>query len=110
MKNNNISFMYGNPRLFRHKMVVQKKMELPKKAILIENLPKGLSTYLMQVLLETFHEPENLKVENGRPNEMFSIIAEFKSIGEAAEVLSNLHNQKVDDKQLQVSFHGSIAN
>lgn len=106
--NDTVLFFYGNPKKFRYTCDQQIICLPPNKILKIENLPRDVNIALMLVFLSLFCEPEKLIVIEEPSSDKNTAIVEFDSINLAAEILSKIHDQRINDKCLKCSFYQAL--
>lgn len=108
--NPDIQFLRGHYKYFRYKEGLQIKVNKPSAVLHITSLSAEFTPYLLCQLLSQLHEPSKIVKlsKNGSTSEMY--LVEFDQVNQAIEVLSTLHNKKVDGKLMKISFSHTDIN
>ena len=94
----------NRPKFFRYKKNLKIKVNKPTRLLHFTNLPSSMTAVTLFNIVEEIEEPINIYKlkKKGVCSDMF--LVEFDGIEKSIEVLSILHNKKVDGKLIKVSF------
>ena len=104
-QNDSVIFFYGNQKKFRYRFDKEIVFYPPNKILKIDNLPREMNLNLMLIFLGIFCDPEKLIVIEEPSSNKNTAVVEFDSINLAAEILSKIHDQKINDNFIQCSFY-----
>lgn len=109
-QNPDIQFLRGHYKYFRYKEGLQIKVNKPSTVLHITSLSSQFTPYLLCQLLSQLHEPSKIVKlsKSGNTSDMY--LVEFDEISQAVEILSVLHNRKVDGKLMKISFSHTDIN
>lgn len=109
-KNPDVQFLRGHYKYFRYKEDLQIKVNKPSNIVHVTFLSGNFTSYLLYKLVSQINEPAKIVKmnKNSIVSEMY--LVEFETVNQAIEVLSVLHNKKIDGKLLKISFsHTDIS-
>ena len=91
-------------KFYRYKQKLKIKVNKPTKLLHLTNLPSKTTPLFLYNIIAKIAEPINLYKlkKKGVCSDMF--LVEFETVEKSIEVLSILHNKKVEDKLIKVSF------
>lgn len=91
-------------KFYRYKQKLNIRVNKPTKLLHLTNLPSKMTPLLLYKIIVEIGEPLNLYKlkKKGVCSDMF--LVEFKTVEKSIEVLSVLHNKKVEEKLIKVSF------
>ena len=94
----------NHPKFYRYKKNLNIKINKPTKLLHFTNLPDRITPIVLYQLIGQIKDPINIfkLAKRGSSSDMF--LVEFEELHESIEVLSILHNKKVDSKLVKVSF------
>ena len=94
----------NNPKFYRYKQNLKIKVNKPTKLLHFTNLPNKMTPFELYQQISQIYDPINIFRLNkkGATSDMF--IVEFEKVNESIEVLSLLHNKKIKNKLIKVSF------
>lgn len=101
---NELKFIKGFYKYFRYKPGLHIKVNKPSRLLHFTSLAPNITESALCQLIYQIHEPiKILKLgKKGTDSDMYLI--EFKHLFQSLEVLSILHNKKVEGKLLKISF------
>lgn len=103
-QNPDIQFLRGHYKYFRYKEESQIKINKPSNLLHVTSLSEKFNPYLLCQLLSQIHEPSKIVRLDKNSSTSNAYLVEFESANQAIEVLSVLHNKKVDGKVMKISF------
>lgn len=109
-QNPDIQFLRGHYKYFRYKEGLQIKVNKPSTVLHITSLSSQFTPYLLCQMLSQLHEPSKIVKLSKTGNTSDMYLVEFDQVGQAIEVLSVLHNKKVDGKLMKISFSHTDIN
>lgn len=94
----------NRPKFFRYKKNLNIKINKATKILHFTNLPDKITPVVLYQLVGQIKDPINIfkLAKRGTSSDMF--LVEFESVSDSIEVLSVLHNMKIDGKLMKVSF------
>lgn len=100
----NIKTRTNHPKFYRYKKNLNIKINKPTRLLHFTNLPERITPIVLYQLIGQICDPINIfkLAKRGTTSDMF--LVEFEELHESIEVLSILHNKKVDNKLVKVSF------
>ena len=103
-KNNHVKILRGHYKYFRYKSELNIKVNKPSKVLHFTSLSSKFSPATLFEFIQKIHTPVKIVKlsKNGLNSSMFLI--SFAELHESFEVLSMLHNTKIDGKLMKVSF------
>lgn len=103
----NISFMQGHFKYFRFKKGLKIKINQISKILHVTSISKKMCPIILFDLFSLVCKPEKIVKLKKSGNDSSMFLVQFEGCKESLEVLSVLHNVKVDDKILKLSFSHS---
>lgn len=103
-QNPDIQFLRGHYKYFRYKEGLQIKVNKPSAILHVTSLCEKFTSYLLCQLLSQIHEPSKIVKlsKTGTTSDMY--LVEFENVDQAMEVLTVLHNKKIEGKLMKISF------
>lgn len=109
-QNPDIQYLRGHYKYFRYKEGLQIKVNKPSNLLHITSLSDKFTSYFLCQLLSEVHEPSRIVKLPKKSGVSDMYLVEFESLHQAVEVLSLLHNKKVDGKIMKISFSHTDVN
>jgi len=99
-----LEFLFYNNKYHRFKEGLHIKINKPSKIVHFTALPSTFNSYRLYRFLSEIHEPVRIvKLERkGISSNMF--LVEFDNVSKATEILILVHNLKLEDKLVKISF------
>ena len=109
-QNPDVQYLRGHYKYFRFKEGLQIKVNKPSNILHITSLSEKFTPYLLCQMLTQIHEPNKIVKLNKNNSASNMYLVEFETVNQATEILSVLHNKKVDGKLMKISFsHTDIS-
>lgn len=99
-----VKIIKGHYKYFRYKKNLKIKVNKPSRLLHFTSLSPSVTPAILCKIISQVHEPAKILelAKKGTDSDMY--LVEFKHLYQSLEVLSILHNKKIEGKLLKVSF------
>jgi len=104
-KNDNLTHFYGNSKLYRYPKNIHVNCNPLSQTVIFREVPESVDEVVLFALISQVHQPMTItKLTSVDQSDLKIYVVRFSDELQAAEVLSVLHNKRVDANFLKVNF------